>query len=81
MVTPVVSLSAGAEIEAFARQYLFQHLYESGDLDNFHWPYTTYYGWREGVALRQVLVAAAIAIYHRLSFETISEYEAYSLSR
>lgn len=35
-------------IESFLRQDPDLHLYELGDLDNFFWPYTTWYASREG---------------------------------
>ncbi len=51
----LASLHNKAEIEAFARKNPLVHLYELGDLDDFFWPYTVWYGWRgEGGELRQL---------------------------
>jgi ribosomal protein S18 acetylase RimI-like enzyme len=51
----LVSLHDKAEIEAFARKNPAIHLFELGDLDDFFWPYTVWYGWRdEGGELRQL---------------------------
>jgi ribosomal protein S18 acetylase RimI-like enzyme len=39
--------SCRAEIEAFLRRSPELHIYSLGDLDDFFWPYTTWYGWQE----------------------------------
>jgi GNAT superfamily N-acetyltransferase len=43
-----------AEIEAFLRASPELHVYSLGDLDDFFWPYTTWYGWQEDGELRDV---------------------------
>ncbi|GAC1656730.1 MAG: hypothetical protein NVS4B7_01010 [Ktedonobacteraceae bacterium] len=42
-----VCLHAKDEIEKMLRQNTFLHLYELGDLDDFFWPYTTWYALQE----------------------------------
>jgi ribosomal protein S18 acetylase RimI-like enzyme len=42
-----ICLHAKSEIEAFLRQSPFLHLYELGDLDDFFWPYTTWYALKD----------------------------------
>ena len=34
-------------IESFLRQNVFLYIYAIGDLDDFFWPYTTWYAWKE----------------------------------
>lgn len=41
-----VCLHDKREIEQFLRQSTQLHLYSLGDLDDFFWPYTTWYGLR-----------------------------------
>jgi hypothetical protein len=45
-----------ARIEAFLRQNPELHLYGLGDLDDFFWPDTTWYGREEGPELRDVVL-------------------------
>lgn len=47
----LVTLHDKTEIEAFLRQNVALHLYGLGDLDPFFWPFTQWYGWREGETL------------------------------
>jgi ribosomal protein S18 acetylase RimI-like enzyme len=44
---PPVCLHNRDEIEAFLRRNPALHLYELGDLDDFFWPYTTWYALRD----------------------------------
>jgi RimJ/RimL family protein N-acetyltransferase len=53
-VPHVVSVHAKAEIEAFARKNPFLHIFEIGDLDDFFWPYTIWYGWQEQGEIQQL---------------------------
>lgn len=53
MIHPVC-LHDKAQIEVFLRRDPALHLYEIGDLDDFFWQYTTWYGWRDGDSLRQL---------------------------
>ena len=43
-----------AQIEAFLRQDPELHVYSLGDLDDFFWPYTTWYGWEEDGELKDI---------------------------
>ncbi len=54
LVPQVVTIHAKAEIEAFARKNPFLHIFEIGDLDDFFWPYTLWYGWQEHGELQQL---------------------------
>jgi ribosomal protein S18 acetylase RimI-like enzyme len=52
-----------AQIEAFVCRVPLLHLYELGDLDDFFWPYTTWYALEEGGRVRQLaLLYSAVAI-------------------
>lgn len=42
------------QIEAFLRLSPEMHIYSIGDLDDFFWPYTTWYGWEEGGELKDI---------------------------
>jgi GNAT superfamily N-acetyltransferase len=48
-----------AQIEAFLRTSAELHVYSLGDLDDFFWPQTTWYGWREGGRLQDVVLLYA----------------------
>ena len=50
----LVALHERAEIEAFARRDPLLYLYELGDLDEFFWPHTVWFGLRDGAELRQI---------------------------
>lgn len=52
----IVSLHDRAQIGAFLRQDAPLHLYALGDLDDFFWPHTLWYGLEADGALRQVLL-------------------------
>jgi len=43
----VITLYSQQEIEAFLRRNPFLHLYALGDLDDFFWPYTTWYALKD----------------------------------
>jgi GNAT superfamily N-acetyltransferase len=45
------------EIELFLRNDAYLHLYAIGDLDDFFWPHTTWYGLRSGGGLRAVALS------------------------
>lgn len=49
-----VCLHSRDEIEPILRQDTFLHLYELGDLDDFFWQYTTWYGLKDQGQVRQV---------------------------
>lgn len=50
----VISVHAKADIEAFARKNPFLHIFEIGDLDDFFWPHTIWYGWRNQGEIQQL---------------------------
>ena len=50
----MVSLHSKEEIERFLRRDTFQHIYEIGDLDDFFWDRTVWYGLKDGGELRQM---------------------------
>jgi hypothetical protein len=52
----IVCLHDKNEIEALLRQYTFLHLYSIGDLDNFFWQHTTWYGLQEDTLKQVVLI-------------------------
>jgi ribosomal protein S18 acetylase RimI-like enzyme len=43
-------------IAALLRRDARTHVYEIGDLDDFDWPHTRWFGWMEGDALREVVL-------------------------
>lgn len=47
----VTHLQGKHEIEHFLRQDIYLHIYSLGDLDDFFWPYTTFYGLRTNGSL------------------------------
>lgn len=51
---PVVSLHDKDIIEQFLRRNTPIHLYELGDLDDFFWPYTTWYALKEEGQIEQI---------------------------
>ena len=52
----VVCLHSKEEVEGFCRRNPGLHLYALGDLDDFFWPHTTWYGLRD----RRRLTAVAL---------------------
>jgi len=46
-------------IEAFLRRDPELHIYSLGDLDDFFWPATTWYGWEQGGQLQEVVLVYA----------------------
>ena len=44
------------EIEQFLRKNVPLHIYELGDLDDFYWPHTTWYAFRDGTGVRALLM-------------------------
>jgi len=61
-----VCLHDKKEIESYFRKDVFRHVYSIGDLDDFFWPYTTWYGLKSNGS-----IAAIALIYIRLSFPTL----------
>lgn len=49
---PIDTLADKGEIERFLRRDAGLHLYELGDLDDFFWPRTRWFGLRDGAGLR-----------------------------
>jgi RimJ/RimL family protein N-acetyltransferase len=52
----IVQLQDKKRIEAFLRRNPELHIYALGDLDDFFWPYTTWYGRQEGGELRNIVL-------------------------
>lgn len=52
-------LTDKAQIEAFLRTNAELHVYSLGDLDDFFWPQTTWYGWHQGGRLQDVVLLYA----------------------
>ena len=50
----VVYLHSQQEIETFLRKNTFLHLYSLGDLDDFFWPYTTWYALKDRQQIMQL---------------------------
>jgi RimJ/RimL family protein N-acetyltransferase len=59
---PLISLHDKAAIAAFCRRHPALYIYELGDLDDFFWPHTTWYGWEEQGVLRQLAL-----LYHDMT--------------
>jgi len=53
---PVVELRDRHVLAAFLRRNAQAHVYELGDLDDFDWPFTRWFGWERGGALEQVVL-------------------------
>ncbi len=51
---PFTHLDDKLKIESFLRQDIYLHIYSLGDLDDFFWPYTTFYGLRTNGHLQAV---------------------------
>jgi ribosomal protein S18 acetylase RimI-like enzyme len=52
----VVELRSKAEIAAFYRRNPLAHAYELGDLDDFDWPFTRWFGWEAAGDLCQLVL-------------------------
>jgi len=52
----VVELEDKDEIAAFLRRNARAHVYELGDLDEFDWPFTRWFGWERDGRLEQLLL-------------------------
>ena len=55
----VEPLTDKAEIEAFLRTNAELHVYSLGDLDDFFWPQTTWYGWHRDGQLQDIVLIYA----------------------
>jgi ribosomal protein S18 acetylase RimI-like enzyme len=53
---PVVSLHDRERIEPVLRRNVFLHIYALGDLDDFFWPFSTWYALEDGGELRAILL-------------------------
>ena len=53
---PLVRLHRKEDIEPFLRRNVFLHVYALGDLDDFFWPHTTWYGLEESGQLQAMLL-------------------------
>ena len=52
----VVELSKKEAIAALLRRNARAHVYELGDLDDFDWPHTTWFGWEHDGSLRELVL-------------------------
>ncbi|HEY7380805.1 MAG TPA: GNAT family N-acetyltransferase [Gaiella sp.] len=52
----VVELRDKREIAEVCRRNAALHAYELGDLDDFFWPHTRWFGWRRGAETRQIVL-------------------------
>ncbi|MEW6685134.1 MAG: GNAT family N-acetyltransferase [Candidatus Edwardsbacteria bacterium] len=52
----VICLHNKTEIESFLRRNPFLHIYSIGDLDDFFWPYTTWYAIRENESIGAIVL-------------------------
>ena len=50
----VICLHDKSRIEAFLRKNVYLHIYSIGDLDDFFWPDTAWYGWEKGGEIQAV---------------------------
>jgi len=50
----IISLHDKAQIAAFTGRNPLYHIYELGDLDDYFWPLTQWYGWQKDGALQQL---------------------------
>jgi ribosomal protein S18 acetylase RimI-like enzyme len=55
----VKQLTDKARIEAFLRKNAELHIYSLGDLDDFFWPRTTWYGWESEGELQDIVLVYA----------------------
>ena len=49
-----ICLHDKSRIEAFLRKNVYLHIYSIGDLDDFFWPDTAWYGWEQGGEIQAV---------------------------
>jgi len=52
----IKQLTDKSRIEAFLRKNAELHVYSLGDLDDFFWPRTTWYGWRKDGELQDIVL-------------------------
>ena len=74
----VVELGRKDEIAAFFRRNPRSHVYEIGDLDDFDWPHTRWYGWEHGERLEQVALLysePAVPVLLAIAEEPLSAME------
>src|SRR5438445_10374093 len=65
----VVCLHSKEEVEGFCRNNPFLHLYALGDLDDFFWPYTTWYALQHQGRVQQLVL-----LYSDGSLPTVLAY-------
>lgn len=68
-MSKVVVLHTKTEIEKFALQNPYLHLFELGDLDDYYWPHTIWYGWQVADQLQQLAL-----IYTRPAIPVLLAY-------
>ena len=75
----VICLHAKEDIEDLLRRNVYLHLYALGDLDDFFWPYTTWYALSDGRRLGQVALlytGAALPVLLGLADKPLDEMRA-----
>lgn len=65
----IISIHSKTEIEAFARRNIYLHIYSLGDLDDFFWPHTVWFGLRDAGQIRQLAL-----LYTGCSMPTVLAY-------
>jgi ribosomal protein S18 acetylase RimI-like enzyme len=68
-LSDIVNLHAKDDVEAFCRNNPFLHVYALGDLDDFFWPYTTWYTLRHQGRVEQLVL-----LYSDCSLPTVLAY-------
>ena len=53
---PIISLHDKKQIEPVLRRNVFLHIYALGDLDDFFWPFTTWYALEDAGEIRAILL-------------------------
>jgi ribosomal protein S18 acetylase RimI-like enzyme len=53
-MSEAIVLHSKSEIEKFTLQNPYLHLFELGDLDDYYWPHTIWYGWQVASQLQQL---------------------------
>ncbi len=62
----VIHLHDKGRIEGFLRKNVYLHIYSIGDLDDFFWPDTTWYGWEQGGEIQAVALLYTASDYPTL---------------
>ena len=63
-----IALTNKTQLEALLRRDVGRHLYALGDLDDFFWPHTTWWGWRDAHTQE---IEAVVFLYCGLDVPTL----------